>query len=124
MENNKLKSDQINELARFLQKKFKLMDWDITVILDPSMAEEGVCSTIEGDYKAVIYIKSISDIREMKRTLIHEFLHIIKRDEYYITNNNLPENLRKTWGSFHERNIEKVCNIIHSLLVDLEVVGR
>lgn len=97
-------------------KLFKLKDWDITVLEVPTLEVEGSCKMVYNDYKAIINIKSELSNFEKEKSLIHELLHIVHRDELDLAAEHIDENFESLYLRFHERNIEKMANIIINLV--------
>lgn len=101
-------------------KKYKeilnLQNWDIQVIEEDSLEIEGMSKILFNDYKAIIKIKRESSDVEKDKTLIHELLHLIHRDESDLISDNLrDEAIASMYGRFHERSIEQMAKIIYKL---------
>lgn len=94
---------------------FKLKDWDITVLEVPALETEGSCKIIYNDYKAIVNIKAELSSLEKEKSLIHELLHIVHRDELDLVLDHIDENFENLYSRFHERNIEKMSRIIFDL---------
>lgn len=106
----------MKELLQKYQGIFKLNDWDIQIIDEMALETEGGAKIVYNDYKAIIYIKKELSQEEKERSLLHELLHVIHRDEMDIVKDNIEnDQIRKMYERFHERSIEKMAKIIYEL---------
>lgn len=103
------------KLERYKQI-LSLQNWDIQVIEEDAFETEGATKVLFNDYKAIIKIKrELSDV-EKDKTLIHELLHLIHRDESDLISDNLrDEAIASMYDRFHERSIEQMAKIIYKL---------
>ncbi|MDV3426654.1 MAG: ImmA/IrrE family metallo-endopeptidase [Bacillota bacterium] len=105
----------MNELLNKWVEILRLKDWDIQVIEADVLDTDGLSYLIYNMYKVRISIKAELSQEEKEKTLIHELLHLIHRDECDLVTDNLEEYNRTLYTRFHERNIEKVAQILYSL---------
>lgn len=105
----------MNELLKKWQKILRLEDWDIQVIEAQDFDDDGQSYIIYNFNRARITIKAELSKEEKEKTLIHELLHVMHRDECDIAQDNLEGYTETTYSRFHERNIEKVAQILYIL---------
>jgi len=97
-------------------KLFNLCNWDIQLIFEDLLETNGTSRCVYNDYKAVIKIKANMNEEEIERTVIHELLHIVHRDEMDIIHQCIEdENINTLYTRFHERAIEQMTQIIYKL---------
>lgn len=105
----------MNEQLKKWQKILRLEDWDIQVIEAQDFDSDGQSYIIYNFNRARVTIKKELSQEEKEKTLIHELLHIMHRDECDIAQDNLEGYTETTYTRFHERNIEKIAQILYSL---------
>ena len=104
--------DYLDELVKI----FRLQNWEIKIYIKEDMNIEGETHLIYNDNKAIIEIKENSE-EEMLKTLIHEIIHIIKRNSQEIATENIEnENVRTIYTRYMEREQENLTNGIYELL--------
>ena len=105
------------ELFKKYQKLFKLQDWEIELIEEPTMDEIAHNFILYNDYKCVIRIRADLAPEEKEKALIHELLHMIFRDAHDLFTENCDNEAIKLYCQRqHERTIEKTAKIIYSLV--------
>lgn len=105
----------LNDLLKKWIEILKLKDWNIQLIEEATLDNSGEAKMIYNDYQAIIRIKSELSQEEKEKTLIHELLHLLHRDELDIVQDNLEDYNHTLYTRFHERNIEKVAQILYSI---------
>lgn len=105
-----------------LVKIFRLQNWKIKIYIKEDMNIDGETHLIYNDNKAIVEIKENSE-EEMIKTLIHEIIHIIKRNSQEIATENIEnENVRTIYTRYMEREQENLTNGIYELLIARERV--
>ncbi|CUU45550.1 ImmA/IrrE family metallo-endopeptidase [Clostridium beijerinckii] len=103
----------MNELLKKWIEILRLKDWDIQLSEVEVLDNNGDSYIIYNMYKARIRIKAELSQEEKEKTLIHELLHLIHRDECDLVQDNLKDYNYTLYTRFHERNIEKVAQILY-----------
>lgn len=93
----------------------RLKDWDIQLLEVDVLDTDGSSYIIYNFNKAVIRIKSELSKEEKEKTLIHELLHLVHRDECDLVQDNIKDYNYTLYTRFHERNIEKIAQILYSV---------
>lgn len=93
----------------------RLKDWDIQLSEVEVLENDGDSYIIYNMYKARIRIKAELSQEEKEKTLIHELLHLVHRDECDLVQDNLKDYNYTLYTRFHERNIEKVAQILYQI---------
>ncbi|OOM82318.1 hypothetical protein CLPUN_03190 [Clostridium puniceum] len=109
------KSSYMDKLLKKWVKILKLKDWNIQLIEAEALDNSGNSYILFNDYKARITIKAELSQEEKEKTLIHELLHLVHRDEADLASDNLKDYNQTLYTRFHERNIEKVAQILYSI---------
>ncbi|MCQ2017279.1 ImmA/IrrE family metallo-endopeptidase [Clostridium butyricum] len=105
----------MKELVEKWQKILRIEDWDIQVIEARDFENDGESYIIYNFNRARITVKKELSKEEKEKTIVHELLHIIHRDECDIAQDNLEGYTETTYTRFHERNIEKIAQILYAL---------
>jgi len=105
----------LNELLKKWIEILRLKDWDIQVVEEDTLENDGETKVLFNMYKAIIRIKGELSNEEKEKTLIHELLHLLHRDEADLVSDNLEDYNQTLYIRFHERNIEKVAQILYSI---------
>lgn len=109
----------MNNLDELLKKYVKILNvqnWDIQLLEDESLEVSANCYMIFNDYKAVIKLKKQHSLEEKEKSLIHELIHLVRRDEYDLCTEIIQdEYLNKLYARFHERSVEQLANVIYNL---------
>lgn len=105
-----------------LKRMFRIENWDIQIIEEKTLDVCANTKLIYNDYLAVIRIKEEMSDAEKERSIIHELLHLIHRDEMDIVTENLDEKTEKFYMRFHEQSIEQMAKIIYSLIAKEEEI--
>ena len=103
--------DKLTEYKNIL----KLNDWEIQVNEEESLGDNAEAKMLFNYYKAIIKINNNLNDEEKEKSLIHELLHVIHRDEMDIMFQFLNDEQRIFYERFHERAIEKMAQIIYKL---------
>lgn len=105
----------IEKLEKY-KETLNLQNWEIQLIEESQLEVEGATKAFFNDYKAIIKIKKELNNIEKEKTLIHELLHLIHRDESDIISDNLEDKaMVAMYERFHERSIEQMSKIIYKL---------
>lgn len=107
----------MNNILKKWVEILKLKDWDIQVIEAEQLDNDGDSYIIYNMYKARIRVKAELSQEEKEKTLIHELLHLVHRDEYDLVRDNLEGYNEILYTRFHERNIEKVAQILYLISI-------
>lgn len=81
----------MNKYLNTLIEIFNLKYWDIDLV-EVELLEKDISAEtlfIDNDYKATIRIKKIDNEEKMLESLIHELIHIIKRNSQVIAIDNI-----------------------------------
>lgn len=105
----------MNKMLNIWIDILKLKDWNIQIIEEKALDYDGCSKIIYNDYKAIIKIKDELSFKEKEKTLIHELLHLVHRDEYNLVSDNLDGYVETLYNQFHERNIEKMAQILYRI---------
>lgn len=96
---------------------FNLTNWIITVNISIHLDNEAETFLMYNDYQARITLKQKETYQQMARNLIHEFIHIVKRNSQMIAEDNIKnEEVNTIWRREMER--EQLTNAIYILLKD------
>lgn len=105
----------MNEVLNKWIEILRLKDWDIQLLEASGLNADGNSYIIYNMYKVRISINAELSQEEKEKTLIHELLHLVHRDECDLVTDNLEDYNKTLYTRFHERNIEKVAQILYSL---------
>ena len=112
-------NDKLLNMIPQLQNLFCLNQWNINVVLTDKLENQNVGETyfVDNDYNATIYIVDNNDIDKMKETLIHEFIHIIKRNSQVIAIDNIiDEKIYSIWFREMEKEQQVLARGIKQLI--------
>lgn len=107
----------MDKLLKKWTEILRLKDWDIQVCEEDTLESDGETKTLYNINKAIIRIKNELSNEEKEKTLIHELLHLIHRDELDLVSDNLEGYTETIYTRFHERNIEKIAQILYSMSI-------
>lgn len=94
----------------------KLQEWDIQLVEEERLNSDGSSYAVYNDFGATIKINSRLKDEEKEKTVIHELLHLVHRDESDIASENIENDVaNKMYIRFHERNIERIAQVIYKL---------
>lgn len=95
---------------------FNIGNWKIQIIEENCLDTNGRCYTLYNEYQAVIKIRADLNEVEKEKTLIHELIHIVRRDEYDLCSDVIKDDqMNKLYTRFHERSVEQLANVIYDL---------
>jgi len=106
---------RLDELLKKWIDILRLKDWDIQLIEASELDNSGNSYLLYNMYKVRITIKAELSEEEKEKTLIHELLHLVHRDECDLVQDNLKDYNYTLYTRLHERNIEKVAQILYSM---------
>ena len=109
----------INDYLNKLIEIFKLKHWQIDLVIVELLEKDNVAETlfVDNDYKATIRIKNLNDNKKMLESLIHEVIHIIKRNSQIIAFENIDnKNVFDIWFREMEREQDVLARGILELL--------
>ena len=107
----------MQEFLRKAQELLRLQDWDITLIMHPSLDSQGATKTIYNDYQAVVRVGSDLSDGTKKFVILHELLHCVHRDSHNIADEAVaPRQLNDLYCRYHERAIEQTAKALYVLL--------
>lgn len=110
--------DRIDEIKKELVYIFKITNWDICICFNENMSSQGETLLIYNDNKATININPNQKEKEIILTLIHEIIHIVKRNSQEIAQDNIKnDDVRTIWTREMEREQQCLANGIYELLI-------
>lgn len=109
----------MNKYLEKLVELFNLKHWEIDLVELELLEKDNLAETlfVDNDYKATIKIKNLDNEDKMLESLIHEVIHIIKRNSQIIAIDNINnKEVFDIWFREMEKEQEVLAKGIYKLL--------
>lgn len=107
----------LKHVLDYMVDVLRLTNWDIQLLIDDCLNNYGETFFINNDNKCTIKIKSDLTDTEKVKTLIHELVHIVKRNSQTIAIDNIKnEDIREIWLREMEKEQQYLSNAYYELL--------